>query len=175
MNETRLAKLFQFDQEDLQANRRGDLSDKQLQRYVKGISSDWRFTRLTGFMMVGVGILPALLFGFSGRLLPVELLLVWGIWPLGWAILGYQWLRRSYAPKDYSVTRLQGKLEFVEEKVLNPDNRHYSTRAAVRIAGKEIDVIGDIGHWIVQGDDYAVYYVENLGEIVSLERAAAQK
>lgn len=174
---TALANLFNFDDADLDANRQGRLSDKQRTHLVAADRTSRLWAGVSGLGLWVIAIAPLLylawLMGvaappaniFNAALFP------WlCIWLPLWGGLGVFMLRRLFnRPVDTTVAKAAGPLNIVGVERRGSGGRTY-TAYVLQVAGQQLEVSGELRSYDVQGETYAVYYLPNAKQIMSLER-----
>ncbi len=183
MDDQKLKEIFKFDESDLQANRSGNLSEKQKNEIMKR-RRDWKKTGInysSVVIVIGLGIMvidgivsyargtfPHL---DAGAIITGAIL----------AVLGFLWLYltltgesgKTDLSKDM-VKKAEGPANIIKaERTRSSGGSGGSTEHyfayELHIGDKEFDVDGSLGNVIMQKDDYAVYYNEHNGRILSLE------
>jgi hypothetical protein len=192
MEDQSLKDYFHFDEGDLQANRNGQLSAKQRQNLLAGQKSDRRWG-LVGGLGCGVGFLAIasifpLVFiplgltqlqkgdmgGAIGSLIPAV------IWALIWGAIGFFaiWGGVNGAinkPEPLTLKSVTGPVNIVGvERTSGGKHHHTYIQHELHIGDQEFDVQESLAGHVMQGDTYAVYYVDD-DNVLSLERLAAYK
>lgn len=166
MDVRRLRRLFQFTEDDLAANRRGRLSEKQIARLEAEArqerKSAWEsaailFVIAAAGMAVGIGIgsiAPTLysriaMYFFMGAL-----------WPLVWAGKGIQIILAANALREPHLSFVTGQVH-----VVHHGDREYT----LQVEGLEFDVDGNPSEAFTEEEEYTIYYVEPTREILSID------
>ena len=176
MNEKKLREYFDFDEADLEANRKGVLSARQKKHVAaKNKSSGifgWGVASIL-FLVAGIGIFAALSAILNSTDWVERLIFgaVFGIiWPLIWGGIGYGLIQSSRPKTNYRVKAERGPLKLVKHEA--PDSvAYYELQVGSRSAEMDQDPTGIIA----EGEPYALYYVEITKEMVSLERISKAK
>jgi hypothetical protein len=183
MEGQKLKEIFMFDEADLPANRSGNLSEKQKNIIVKR-RKDWKKTGInysSVVIVVGLGIIviDAIVSFLHGSFLRLDAGAV--ITGAILAVLGFLWLYltltgesgRTDLSKDM-VKTAQGPANIIKAERTrssggsNGSIEHYFAYE-LHIGDKEFDVDGSLANVIMQKDEYAVYYDDRNGRILSLE------
>ena len=178
--------FFEFDEGDLQANRAGKLSPKQLAKInetEKGTSQMFFWVGMV-FLLIALGVSFGILWsafrsGFTITSMAdliepaIWLVLTWGVF--GFLAVGS--FRLSRSKFDSSVQRVEGKVKFVkvekDEEIQSTNGRRstqtveeYELRIG-RVAFENVEE--DLLDIIEQGDIYAFYYTKETKDILSCE------
>ncbi len=171
MHEQELEKHFVFDQADLEANRQGQLTDKQ----IKYLAEDVKDTRIVGWGCSAVFFIIALIVlilslvafirsgqSFDGAALQslVPTLTLAGILGIAGLMMALWTLTRSGAKSNASLKKEEGPINIVavERRV---DLKHPVYIAhELHIGHVSFDVKADLANLMQQGDRYAIYYTQ---------------
>lgn len=166
MDETRLRRLFHFNEADLAANRHGYFSEQQIIRLdaeaQRERKSAWGSAAIL-FLIAAAGMAIGIVIGSIspttiGR---VAMYLIMGtIWPLAWAGKGVQMILAANALSQPRLSFVRGPIQ-----VVHLGDREYS----LQIDGIEFDVDGNPTGAFREGEEYTIYYVEQTHEILSIE------
>lgn len=167
MNTRQLMEHFNFDESDLHANRNGRLSVKQLETLEADEASSNAFARNVGVALVvgsliGIAILfrkisfDALLFGLAGCLAPI--------------LIGAFAIRLGLKKSSYTLAESEGRVNMVIESSYSPTLRREVSTYVMHIGKAAFEVESEAAGFIMQGDRYAVYYIEETDKILSLEK-----
>ena len=176
MDEQKLREYFDFDESDLDANRKGYLSEKQLKQVEAGTKSRLGFELIAGsilFLVAGTGMFAgvrAILYGSS-----VIERIVFGslfglLWPYIWGKMGLALINFSRPKKNVRVKVERGRLRLVERK--SPDIIAYYE---LSVGDRTIEVEDDLTGMVTQGDQYAMYFLDKTKGILSLEHISKGK
>ena len=194
MDDQALGDFLHFNETDLYANRNGRLSEKQQQTLLEQHKSGKRFGFLGGlgcgvFFFAVASIFPiavtphalaALQKGNTGE--AVGTFIGIGVWALIWGGIGCYgfWSAISSLFKKRSAVSLKSvvgpiNLVGVEKETSTGTGMERTTSTYIehelRIGRQKFEVPGELGGYLMQGDTYAVYYI-NENQIMSLERLA---
>jgi hypothetical protein len=164
-----LMQALNFDASDLQANRNGQIPQKQkacLAREARGEQGCFAVLGLFLLMVAAVGvvlvvaILPSAL--GSAR---IFLILGFGvIWPLVWGLTGFGFARRVFVKLKPGAQKVEGPSEVImtTRKDYNSETNTYSTETfhVLRVGGRTFHVKPSVKSIIQKGDAYVVYYAE---------------
>ena len=165
MDERRLRKLFQFDENDLTANQRGRLSEDQKKRLDAEAKKERKSARESAtilFIIAAAGMIVGITIGsiaptLTGR---IGILLLMGVlWPSAWAGKALKILRAANALQEPRLCEVTGQVHLL----------HYGDgEYTVQVEGLEFDVDGNPSGTLIDGDEYTIYYVERTEEILSV-------
>ena len=175
MEEQQLMEYFKFDASDLNANRNGTLTEKQKTR----LNAELREARKSRtrwayflFFLAAIGIAIALGIWFIPDL-GLGMRIGFGIgfglvWPALYGLVGFALLPpASYT--DLDLASQTGRVNIVRVESRDPDTRAVSSRYDLYIGPRRFLVDSNIGHVLIQGDEYTIYYLKNSNKIVSAE------
>ncbi len=184
MQDQKLMDYFGFNEDDLLANRMGQITDKQKARLVK--ENAWnQVGRIIGGVLLilislvglalAVGTIWAAGFPSSGKdSLGVWVLLI--LWEIGWCIFalsffiwGIRVLKRGFQGFSVKLQRVEGAVNIVTVQYLLNNHTYY--RHELHVDEKKFIVDdANLANVMMEGDTYAVYYTEgSLGDILSVE------
>ena len=172
MNDDLLRKCFNFDEADLFANRNGYLTPRQQVR----LAEDEQFTKnlflIIGYILLAAAILPYLIIWLTRA--PWEFWLIWSLtWVPLWSFLGIYVIRLARpTSKSNLLKTVEGPINIVKVESYNNTTRTTSDDYELHIGGVEFDVDSELADVMMQGDTYAVYYLEGTKDIMSLELLA---
>lgn len=172
MDERRLRKFFHFTEEDLLANRRGQLSERQKKRLGQQAKAEHASARSSATILfviavagLAVGLTIASIAPASiGRTLIILLMGI--LWPSVWAAQGLQTIRTAYALREPRLCQVSGRAHLI---------RHTDGSHGLKIGAQEFDLDGNPSAVLVNGDEYTVHYVEATEEILSMEYLIPEK
>lgn len=179
---------FKFDEAELQANRSGQISQKQKERLQIKESG----TKAGSLFLGGIFIISALIglviggfavFGDGPASDSLVFQIIMGsvfgcFWTLIWGAAGIFTLTRAFAKMEIKVTKVEGPINIIKvvRREYNSATESYSDRTAyeLRVGGRTFDVRAELPNLMMQGDVYAVYFADfNLKdkkkEVLSLE------
>ncbi len=174
MNDPQLMKYLNFDESDLQANRSGRITEKQLARLKtkeSGSKAGALFLGLicmaSALLGLGIGMLAVIGDGAVSTNLGLKITLaaVFGcVWPLIWGGMGVFTLRRVFAKMEVKVNKAEGPINIVKaiRRNYNPSTktRTEHTVYELRVGGRTFEVGAGLPNYMAQGDLYAVYFAE---------------
>lgn len=177
MNNAKLQELFQFNNDDLTANRGGVVSAKQQAQIAANENSSQNFGRILGIILCIVAIVPMIIlwvsgafafFGWTG--------LVWGIWPLVWGGLGVLLIKGSFDSYTYVLKQVQGPVNIVKVQWRSGGkSSHTHTKHELQVGEQQFEVDESLANYVMQGDVYSVYYIEDSdGELKPISLEALQ-
>jgi hypothetical protein len=169
MQDQKLQDYFEFDEDDLQANRNGNLSEKQ----KKELSSDKSFTiqrrRRAAAIFLALGIFlwlilaGLLIFKGTGYLAQNAVLIICpgpgGLVLLLAAIFIFR--SSSTVQENYLLKKVEGPVNIIqaEREIAGNASRHHFVHE-LHLGGVTFDVLPDLPNIMMQGDVYAAYYTE---------------
>jgi len=180
-----LQNFFQFDDDDLAANRSGRLTKNQTTRLIQE-KKDWRNTGFgLGIVLLVISLIfpivyiPQAVKAFAaGEILGgLGILIMPLIWFPIWGGLGYLSLKSSIKPSSkISINRVTGPANLVAvERQSGSENSSTSIDYRLHVGKKRFDLDGDAGGVLMQGQVYTVYFTESEDDmptdILSLERS----
>ncbi len=194
MDDPALGDFLHFDETDLYANRNGRLSERQQQNLLEQYKSGKRYGFLGG---LGCGVfffaiassfpiavtphaLAALQKGRVGE--AVGTFIGIGVWTLIWGGIGCYgfWSAISSVAKKRAAVSLKSvvgpiNLVGVEKETSSGTGMESTTSTYIqhelRVGRQKFEVAGDLGGYLMQGDTYAIYYID-ANQIMSLERVS---
>jgi hypothetical protein len=172
MTNEELMKYFDFDKKDLDINRNGSLSPKQMARISKSDDSLRNIFWLIGLVLATIALLLILWFILKS--------LAWYILFLAitCGLLSYVFIRAAIRIKStkYMLKKAEGPVELERSVGINDPDAGYQ----LHLGKNEFSIGRKLGRSIKAGDIYAVYYYwetgkeesENItdGNIMSMER-----
>jgi hypothetical protein len=176
MDEQKLREYFDFDEDDLIANRRGHLSEKQLKRldvkrkHRPGI--EWGIGLLL-FIFAAAGIYGAVMALFQDASLfgRIVFVLIFGvIWPYLFGKLGLQMIDSTRPKRNAHVKTERGHLQF-----RNRSARDIIPYYELQVGDRTIEVADDLSDFVEEGDRYVMYYLAKTKGILSMERTTKGK
>jgi hypothetical protein len=176
MNEQKLREYFDFNEDDLIANRKGRLSEKQLKhldaerKHKPGI--EWGIGLLL-FIFAGAGIYGAVMALFQDASLfgRIVFVLIFGvIWPYLFGKLGLQMIDSTRPKRNSRVKVERGHLQF-----RNRNARDIIPYYELQVGDRTIEVADDLSAMVVEGDRYAMYFLAKTRGILSVEHISKEK
>jgi len=177
VQDRKLEDYFKFEEADLQANREGHFSTKQMDMLAAMDSSDNIRRKISG-----VGSLIVALAGLGGAIWvfvstedwisKIMMGIGFGIfWPLVWGGIGIYLLRSPGSKRKYKLGQAQGPVSYT---------RHINKRTGVKVIGYWLLHVATMRFYMPEGfpklmsagDEYQVFYYtrDGLSKIVSVER-----
>ena len=175
MIDKELQKYFDFDEADLFANRSGVLTSKQR----KQLEGETQFSRkvflIAGIVILGIAILPSIILFFAKVL--VSFLIIWSIvWIPSWSFVGIKVIRIGSPKKtDFDLKCVEGKVNIIREDNYNATTKRNETDYELHIGKVTFDVDADLADIMIQGDPYAIYYIEGTKDILSAEKIKSER
>ena len=160
MQDQKLMNYFNFDESDLEANRNGQLTDKQRKRLGKKASSHNTWLLVIEFIIaigfIGGGVVAIAGGGITSIVIGIvcfalALLFVW------WGITSLRATLQVRAGhlKSVTVKKAEGPVNIVSREVSAEDQ---TTVYELHIGKKGFDVADDLPKIMMQGDVYSIYY-----------------
>ncbi|RJP46506.1 MAG: hypothetical protein C4583_18715 [Anaerolineaceae bacterium] len=172
MDEQKLREYFDFDEADLEANRKGRLTDQQKKRFKPKANSDgWSISLIGLFFLfiAGLGLFAAVQFfkeesDWVGRII---FGLGFGvIWPLVWGGIGVAMLKPTKRPTfNPNVKTKLGPL-----KVIKHETQDSIPYYELRVGDISVETDHDLTNVMEEGDKYAFYYIQTTKQVVSMEK-----
>jgi len=177
MTEKKLQEIFNFDEADLEANRKGRLTEKQKKRFkTQDNAKSWGGLAmgLVFFGVAGVGLFAGATAAIQGPDLFSKVLFgaCFGVfWPFIWGSIGWQMLTPTRRPSNNPRVKAErGRLKLIKHEP--QDGIPYYE---VKVGGRSLETDNDLSEVVEDGEEYALYYIQKTGNAVSLERVSKAK
>jgi hypothetical protein len=160
MDDSKLRQYFKFDETDLQANRTGQLSEKQKARLDAEAQYNNKWNRIggLGFLLItalGLIGLMAVSHGFNRAAL-----LGFGFfWLATWGGLALRLFRLTSVGREINLANVHGQAKVVETKHYNVNTKKHTTRHELQIGGKRFSAITLLAE-IMPGSSYTIYFID---------------
>jgi hypothetical protein len=173
MSEISLESYFNFDQADLEANRRGQLTQQQVSRLENSENPTRLISAVIAVAAVLLTLIPLVVILshlFTASLDQVGMGLV--LWTLIAGIVSFFAIRRSLEKgHDFTVRKIEGPIQIRTEKSAGGES---DLDYFLHIQGEVFDVDGELTDFMEPGDVLVIYYLADphthlLGEILSVE------
>lgn len=175
MADQQLMDYFKFDTDDLQANEKGEFSDKQRLRLIQEDKSSRKWRMIGGF-----GLMLIALIGLGGAILAVTqdsdlgFQIGFGLgfgclWPAIWGGVGFFVIKSALSKHEIKLAKVQGQVNIVRGESYNNQTHTTSVYHELHIGGQDFSVEDDLADVMMQGDEYILYYVDGSSEILSAE------
>jgi len=175
MEDPKLMDYFEFDEGDLQANRFGQFTSKQLERLKEETETEKKGGIGCGaifFLIALGGIVGAILAGLSNQ--------EWGsrigiglsfgcLWPIVWGSIGWMIMSGSFKKTEFKIAKVQGRINIVRDESYNSNTHATHETYEMHIGGETFEVDEGLADVMMQGDEYIVYYLEDTEKIISAE------
>ncbi len=194
MDDSALADFLHFDETDLYDNRNGRLSERQQLNLLEEYKSGRRSGFVSGlgcgvFFFAAASVFPILITpqalaalqkGNQGE--AIGMFIGIGVWVLIWGGIGCIGFRSAISSitkkrPTFSLQSLVGPINIVgvEKETSSGSGIHRTTSTYIqhelRIGRQKFEVEGDLGGFLMQGDTYAIYYIDK-DQIMSMERVS---
>ena len=168
-NDVQLREFYDFDEDELYANRNGYLSSKQEARLEDAERFAGKALRIVGYVLLVLAFVPYVYYAIWPGLSKLAGALYWPFISILLIAAAIFFFRRSKPlPNRSTLKTVQGPLYLVERK---EEEMHYAVYYYdINIGGAKFDGSSDLLKMITQGDTYAVYYLDPDNVILSLER-----
>lgn len=182
MDDDALQKYFNFDEGDLFANRNGYLTDRQIKRLTEDEMFGNKFARILGLFLLIVALIPALVTALSiapclhdlcadwpqpARVFPIVLI---ALWTPVWGYFGIRLIRSGSSIQiDTTLKKAEGPVNLVKVESYNYTTHTPTEDYELHVGGEEFDADSDLADILMQGDIYAIYYIEKTKNILSAE------
>lgn len=181
MEDQPLKDYFKFDESDLQANRFGQFTEKQLARLKQEDKSERRTGAGAGVFLMIVGAVGLIIAIVAGIAVPD-----WGfrigfglgfgvIWPLVWGGLGWLFLSSSFSKIEFKVAQVRGRVNIVRTESYSSQRHSTTVRHELHIGGMQFMANNTLADVMMQGDEYILYYLEGTQKIISAELISPAK
>ena len=166
VDERRLRKYFRFTENDLEANRRGQFSEKQKKRLLDEASAERKSARDSALILFEVAAV-GLAFGsiltyvaptLMGRVFFILLLCI--VWPAAWVGKGVQIIRAAQSLQEPRLRHVSGQAQTL---------KHNREAYVLKVGELGFDLDGNPSGVIIEGDEYIFYYLEATHEILAVE------
>jgi len=175
MSNEALQQMFKFDDQDLAANRTGQLTPKQIAQLTQEVKSSRGCSLVAGFGLILIALLPTAIVTLSGAVkqMGIIFLLPWVlIWLPIWGLIGYGLIRGAFKKHVVTLQKVEGPINIVKTVSHHTDSDGHSSTSVnyeLHVGGKEFDVDSSLADYMMQGDTYAIYYVTDLEDIMSVD------
>lgn len=161
--------FFQFDESDLEANRGGKFSAKQIELLKEsggGLKKEMRWNGIVLLLVAAAG--PALAIGM--RSFGWGWIFTWGIgWTLIWGLLGWGFVEGSLDKPKFQLGKVQGPIRIGTKEGYDSKSHKSVIWNDLRVGKKRFEIQTDLTSDLSFGDEYIVYYEKSEGKIVALE------
>lgn len=172
MDERRLRRVFHFTEADLAANRGGQLSENQKNRLIAEARAEQKSARESAtilFVIAAAGLAVGVTIGSIaptalGRTLVLFFLGI--LWPSAWAAKGVRIIRAARTFQEPRLRAVSGRAH---------TKRHPDGSYGLQIGELEFDLDDNPAGAIIEGDVYALYYLEATDEILSVGYPTGQR
>ena len=172
MSDPQLMKLFDFDESDLQANRNGRISARQMKSLKSEDASSNAMARNVGIVLIG-GSLAGIallwnalasdgsLFGLTGCLAPI--------------LIGAFFLSIGLRKTSFTLAKAEDRANIVMESDYSPTLERDETRVILHIGEASFEIESEAAGFIFQGETYCVHYVHETDTILSIEEIGKER
>ncbi len=169
-DEALLKEYFKFDEADLFANRSGTLTEKQRKRLADNALFSKKVFLIAGCVLFAIAIVPSIVLFFVKA--PAFFLIIWSlIWIPVWSFIGIKVIRMGRPDKkDFELKSVEGRVNIVKDENYNLNTKRNDVDYELHIGGVTFDVEPDLADIMMQGDSYAVYYIQGTKDILSAEK-----
>jgi hypothetical protein len=166
MPDAELEKILDFNEADLAANRRGDLTERQKRTLKKDERSNQWFLWLLTIIFAVVAILPWIFslapMGSGSFVWTLGNILTATVGPLLWSLLwglfAAVWAYSANDKYNYKLSRVQGRVSFVTVPGAGDNGGLFQMHVGKK---KFEDVDTTLADVMQPGDEYAVYFLNN--------------
>ncbi|HUI87681.1 MAG TPA: hypothetical protein VLX61_03035 [Anaerolineales bacterium] len=172
MDDQKLMNYFKFDAVDLQANRNGQVTDKQKARMLKEAKSGGILGNPFALLLIFIGLIGFVIAIAAGISVPdwtfrIGFGLGFGcIWPLAWGGIGVRSLlsSSSSSPHQFTVARVQGMAGIESRQIYDGSMEH-----TLHIGNKRFEAERGLDQVLTPGAQYIIYYYirDDLDALVS--------
>jgi hypothetical protein len=165
MDDTLLKKYYNFDEADLSANCNGDLTPKQKARLAKRSRPEKKGLFVFGSIFLFIAVLPTGIMWLVGDRSIFSI--IWSlIWIPVWGIIGGGIISFAFIPTTLPQLQIaKGPVKIERKDVVSATHDH-----ELHVAGQTFEAEAELTNIMLQGDIYAIYYLEGTNEIMSAER-----
>lgn len=173
MEDQKLKEYFNFDDTDLESNRQGQFSQKQIDLLTKARNEFGKDMRRTGLPFV-LAALVGPISAIWGRSMGLGWILIWGIgWTLLWGVIGWGFIEGSFNRQKFNLVKVKGAVKIAMKESYSLERRKTEIWNDLTIGRKRFEVETDLNSIVQRGDEYIVYYEKGANTIVSLEFVSA--
>jgi hypothetical protein len=177
MTDPALRNHFGFDDADLHANRNGRLSQRQVDKRLADAKNTKPGKIGCGVFFMLIALIFPVSYGINLASDPGNWGLILGMgcatlfWLAAWGGMGVGMVRNAFLPPVMELASVSGAVNIVgvERRTTSGSSTRTYTAYELRIGDKKFDVDSKLGNLIRQDDHYAVYYIKDTQEIISLE------
>lgn len=174
MDDQKLMNYFKFDPADLQANRNGQVTEKQKARMIKESKTGGIFGNPFALLFLFIGLVGFVIAVVTGISVPdwtfrIGFGLGFGcIWPLVWGGIGVRSLLNSSSSSSsthqFTVARVQGVANINSRQIYDGSMEH-----TLYIGNKRFNAESGLAEAMTPGAQYTIYYYirDNLDGLVS--------
>ena len=171
MQDQKLMNYFKFDESDLQANRNGQVTEKQKAHMIKDSKSGGIFGNPFALLFLFIGLIGFVIAVVAGISVPdwtfrITFGLGFGcIWPLAWGGIGIRsLLNTSSSTRQFTVAKVQGVIGTNSRQIYDGSMEH-----TLLVGGKRFTAEPGLAEAMTLGAQYIIYYYirDNLDALVS--------
>jgi hypothetical protein len=170
MEDQKLKDYFKFDEDDLQANRNGDFSEKQKREQSSQGTNTVQRRRRAAAIFFALGIVLFLMgflifIGVGNLAQNGGLVICPGLGGGAFLLASIYIFRSSFSiQQNFQLKKAEGPINIIKAERTKNDSVTHNTERYVtyelHIGGISFDVLPDLADIMMQGDVYAVYYME---------------
>lgn len=175
MEDQKIKEYFNFDDTDLETNRQGQFSRKQIDLLTKARNEFGKDMRRTGLPFVLAAIVGPIS-AIWGRSMGLVWILIWGVgWTLLWGVIGWGFIEGSFTKQKFTLVQAKGPVKIAMKESYSLERRQTEVWNDLIIGRKKFEVETDLSKLMQRGDEYIAYYEKSLSKIVSLEFVSASE
>jgi hypothetical protein len=169
-----LQKVFGFNEADLINNRSGVLTSNQRKRLEGAAQFTGKLFMIIGIIILGIAVLPSIILFFVKA--QMVFLVIWSVvWIPIWSFTAIMVIRMGRpGKKDLNLKRVEGRVNIIKEHNYNSASKKWNDEYELHIGGVTFDVDSDLANIMMQGDAYAIYYLEGTKKILSAEKITSR-
>lgn len=166
-----LQKLFKFEEADLFSNRSGTLTSKQRMRLEGEAQFLHKVFLIAGLVVFFIAILPSIILLLTKAAL-LFLLIFSAVWIPIWSFIGIKVMRMGRPKKAaLEVKSVEGRINIIKEEHRNQQTGASTTEYELHVGGMTFDDVGsEAADVMMQGETYAIYYLEDPNRVLSAEK-----
>jgi len=161
MEDSKLKQYFKFDEVDLQANRTGQLSEKQKGRVAVDEQYNKKWRLIGGALLLLLAAIGPFSI-VSGWLNQGDLtfpFIFGGIWTLIFGIMSIGLLRRALSTREIKPAKIEGHAAVVEGYWYSASTKRKNIRHELHIGGKRFLTAASLAE-IMNGKSYTLYFID---------------
>jgi hypothetical protein len=162
MEQSKLNQYFKFDEADLQANRAGQLTERQKVRISANENFHKKWSLIGGLLALGIAAI-GLLGALRAWMLhsdPTFSIVFGGIWTIIWGVIAVRLLMSVLKKRTITPAKIEGQARVVEAKSYSANTHRNTIHHELHIGGKRFMATTFLAE-IIKGEPCIIYYVDH--------------